>query len=114
MHTADHSDKVVVGINSDASVSRLKGATRPLVNQDQRALMLAAFLFVDAVVIFDQDTPLELIGLLLPDLLVKGGDWAEKDIVGADLVRQSGGDVQVVPYLEGWSTSNLAHKLTQL
>ncbi|MBI1193330.1 MAG: adenylyltransferase/cytidyltransferase family protein [Bacteroidetes bacterium] len=114
IHTANHSDKLVVGLNSDVSVSRLKGAGRPLVGQEQRALLLAAFLFVDAVVIFDQDTPLELIGLLLPDLLVKGGDWAEKDIVGADLVRQHGGDVQVVPYLTGWSTTNLARKLEQL
>jgi D-beta-D-heptose 7-phosphate kinase/D-beta-D-heptose 1-phosphate adenosyltransferase len=114
LHTADHSDKVVVGLNSDASVRRLKGSNRPLVGEQQRALILAGLLFVDAVVIFEEDTPLNLIERLQPDVLVKGGDWAEKDIVGAAQVRQAGGDVRIVPYLQGWSTTQLADKVQQL
>jgi len=114
IHTANHCDKVVVGLNSDASVRRLKGSSRPLVGQEQRALLMAGFLLVDAVVIFEEDTPLELIQLLQPDVLVKGGDWAEKDIVGAAQVRQTGGEVLIVPYLKGWSTTELADKMQQL
>ena len=114
LHCADHSDKVVIAINSDASVRRLKGENRPIVPQDQRALMLATMQFVDAVVIFDEDTPLEVIRAIQPDLLVKGGDWEEKSIVGADLVRASGGDVEVVPYLEGLSTTALADQLQKI
>ncbi len=114
MYCADHADKVMVGLNSDASVSRLKGESRPIVGQDQRALMLAAFQFVHAVVIFDEDTPFELIRNIAPDLLVKGGDWAEDAVVGADLVKAAGGEVQVVPYLTGLSTSALADRLLKL
>lgn len=99
-------DALVVGLNADASVRRLKGPTRPIRSQDERAYVLAALACVDAVVVFDQDTPLELITLLEPDVLVKGGDYREATIVGAPLVRARGGDVLVVPLTPGHSTTS--------
>jgi rfaE bifunctional protein nucleotidyltransferase chain/domain len=108
---ADQGERVVVALNSDASVRRLKGEGRPLVPQQERALMLAAFYMVDAIVIFDEDTPLELIRALEPDVLVKGGDWAEEAMVGADLVRAAGGQVLRAPFQSGWSTTALALRL---
>lgn len=100
-------DCLVVGINSDASVSRLKGPKRPLVPQKQRALVLAALASVDYVTVFDQDTPYELISRLKPDVLVKGGDWKPRDIVGADVVKRSGGKVYSIRFEKGFSTTAL-------
>jgi D-beta-D-heptose 7-phosphate kinase/D-beta-D-heptose 1-phosphate adenosyltransferase len=105
-------DVLVVGLNSDASVKRLgKGVDRPLVPQAARAEVLAALDMVDAVTIFDQDTPRELIRLVQPDVLVKGGDWKPADIVGADIVRVRGGRVRSLPYLDGFSTSALVGRI---
>ncbi|HXE75675.1 MAG TPA: D-glycero-beta-D-manno-heptose 1-phosphate adenylyltransferase [Candidatus Xenobia bacterium] len=104
-------DALVVGLNSDASVQRLKGAGRPLVAQADRAELLAALECVDAVTIFEEDTPRELIAAVLPDVLVKGGDWAADRIVGREEVEANGGKVVVVPYVEGHSTSALIEKL---
>jgi D-beta-D-heptose 7-phosphate kinase/D-beta-D-heptose 1-phosphate adenosyltransferase len=112
-YCADHANRVVVGLNSDASVRRLKGDQRPIVGQKERALMLAAMQCVSAVVIFDADTPLELIKGLRPNLLVKGGDWEADQIVGADEVKANGGTVHVVPFRQGWSTTALAERLAQ-
>lgn len=98
-------DALVVGLNGDASVRRLKGPTRPIRTEAERAYVLAALAVVDAVVVFDQDTPLELIRLLQPDVLVKGGDYTEATIVGAPDVRARGGDVVVVPLTPGHSTT---------
>ena len=106
-------DVLVVGLNSDASVRRLKGTDRPLVPQAGRAEILAALACVDAVTIFDEDTPRELIVALHPDVLVKGGDWSPDRIVGREEVEAAGGRVVVVPYLEGYSTSALIEKLTR-
>ena len=103
-------DYVVVGLNSDASVKRLKGDSRPINDQEARAAVLAALSFVDAVVIFDQDTPLELINAVRPDVLVKGGDYEADKIVGADIVRQGGGEVRIVPLVKGQSTSSIISK----
>jgi D-beta-D-heptose 7-phosphate kinase/D-beta-D-heptose 1-phosphate adenosyltransferase len=104
-------DHLVVGLNSDASVRRLKGPARPVRSEAERAYVLAAFEMVDCVVLFEQDTPLELVTTLKPDVLVKGGDYREETIVGAREVRGWGGDVQVVPLTPGQSTTNIIRKL---
>jgi D-beta-D-heptose 7-phosphate kinase/D-beta-D-heptose 1-phosphate adenosyltransferase len=105
-------DRLIVGINSDASVSKLKGPTRPMVGQRERAYVLAALAAVDAVVIFDAPTPLELIDALRPDVIVKGGDYNEDTVVGAKEVRSWGGRVKIVPTVEGFSTTKLIEKAT--
>lgn len=104
-------DALVVGVNTDASVRRLKGPPRPLVAQGDRATVLAALASVDAVTLFDEDTPRELIALLLPDVLVKGGDYALDEIVGREEVEAAGGEVRVIPFLEGYSTSALIERI---
>ncbi|HVZ77260.1 MAG TPA: D-glycero-beta-D-manno-heptose 1-phosphate adenylyltransferase [Gemmatimonadaceae bacterium] len=104
-------DALVVGLNSDASVRRLKGPTRPVRSESERAYVLASLAMVDAVVVFGQDTPLELIRLLQPDVLVKGGDYTEDTIVGAADVRARGGDVVVIPLTPGQSTTSIIEKL---
>ena len=104
-------DALVVGVNSDASVKRLKGPTRPVRGAAERCYVLAALEAVDAVVVFEEDTPLELIGALRPDVLVKGGDYGESSIVGANEVRAWGGEVVVVPLTPGHSTTSIIEKL---
>lgn len=105
-------ERLVVGLNSDASVRRLgKGPERPLNDQDSRAEVLAALRCVDAVVIFDEDTPLDLITALRPDMLAKGGDWAPERIVGADVVKATGGTVHSIPFVDGFSTTGLVEKI---
>jgi D-beta-D-heptose 7-phosphate kinase/D-beta-D-heptose 1-phosphate adenosyltransferase len=104
-------DKVVVGINSDASVARLKGPRRPVVGEAERARVLAALAATDAVLAFDAPTPLDLIVALRPDVLVKGGDYTEASVVGAPEVRSWGGRVAIVPTVEGFSTTNIVRKL---
>jgi len=100
-------DLLVLGLNSDRSVRELKGPTRPLLPQEERAEMMAALSMVDYIVIFDERTPLHLIKELRPDILVKGGDWKREDIVGGQEVESAGGKVVVVPEIPGRSTSNL-------
>ncbi len=105
-------DVLVVGLNSDRSVRRLeKAPDRPLVRESDRAEVLAALEAVDYVTLFDEDTPLQLIRLLQPDVLVKGGDWAPDRIVGADVVRARGGSVRSLPYAEGYSTTRLVRRI---
>lgn len=104
-------DVLIVGLNSDASVSRLKGPTRPLQNQNTRAEVLAAMQLVDAVVLFEEDTPLNLIETITPQVLVKGGDYIKEDIVGYNHVIQHGGTVEVIPLVEGHSTTEIERKL---
>lgn len=104
-------DALLVAVNSDASVRRLKGPTRPVRSEAERAAVVAAIGMVDAVVIFDQDTPLELIRHLAPDVLVKGGDYNEATVVGAPDVRARGGDVVIVPLTPGQSTTSIVEKL---
>jgi rfaE bifunctional protein nucleotidyltransferase chain/domain len=105
-------DRLVIGLNSDESVRRQnKGPERPLNDQDSRAKVLSALRLVDAVVIFDQDTPLELIQAIGPDVLVKGGDWTEDKIVGAGYVRSMGGDVRSLKLVEGFSTTSLVERI---
>ena len=104
-------DALIVGINSDDSVRRLKGPSRPVRVEAERALVLGALGMVDAVVVFDDDTPLELIRALEPDVLVKGGDYTESTVVGAPDVRARGGRVVIVPLTAGHSTTALVEKL---
>jgi rfaE bifunctional protein nucleotidyltransferase chain/domain len=108
-----HGDALVVGLNSDASVRRLKGPGRPVRTETERAYVLAAIESVDAVVVFDQDTPLELIRHLRPDVLVKGGDYAEAAIAGAREVLGWGGSVAVVPLTPGQSTTSIIARLRE-
>lgn len=102
---ASEADCLVAGLNTDASVKRLKGDSRPVNNQEARALLMASLLMVDAVVLFDEDTPLELIKTIMPDVLVKGGDYTIDQIVGAKEVIANGGRVVINPIEEGYSTT---------
>lgn len=106
-------DLLVVGLNSDASARRLKGPGRPLVPEEDRAYLLASLRPVDAVTIFDEDTPLALIRALLPDVLVKGADYRPEEVVGAEVVRAAGGTVHLLPLEEGRSTSGLLKRIRQ-
>jgi D-beta-D-heptose 7-phosphate kinase/D-beta-D-heptose 1-phosphate adenosyltransferase len=103
--------KVVLGLNTDASVQRLKGPTRPVVGERERARVMAALAAVDAVVLFDEDTPIELIRAVKPDVLVKGGDYNVETVVGHDIVEAAGGRVAIVPTVEGFSTTSIVKKL---
>lgn len=111
---ADLGDKLVVGLNSDASTSALKGPGRPIIDQYSRSIMLASLSFVDAVILFDEPTPLELIAWIRPDVLVKGADYTVDQIVGSDLVLEYGGDVQTIEYLSGYSTTIIEKKIRSL
>ena len=108
---ADLGDVLVVGLNSDASVSRLKGPHRPIIDETSRSILLSALECIDAVVLFEEDTPLELIRKIQPDVLVKGGDYSEATIVGADIVRAGGGSVRCIPLTPDCSTSRIETKI---
>jgi D-glycero-beta-D-manno-heptose 1-phosphate adenylyltransferase len=107
---AQEADYLIVGLNSDESVRRLKGKDRPINHQESRSLILAALLMVDAVVVFDEDTPLELINAVQPDVLIKGGDYTIEQIVGAKEVIANGGRVVINPIVEGYSTTEMIRK----
>lgn len=111
---AGEADYLVVGLNSDASTKRLKGDSRPVNDEQARATVMAALLMVDAVVLFEEDTPLELIKAVLPDVLVKGGDYTEEQIVGAKEVKANGGKVVINPIVEGYSTTGTIGKINKL
>jgi rfaE bifunctional protein nucleotidyltransferase chain/domain len=108
---SDLGDRLVIGLNSDASVGRLKGTHRPIHDLQTRQMMLAALTFVDAVIIFEEDTPARLIGQVQPDILVKGGDYNPEDIVGYELVTNRGGKVLTLPFIEGYSTTQIESKI---
>jgi D-glycero-beta-D-manno-heptose 1-phosphate adenylyltransferase len=107
-------DILVIGVNSDDSVKRLKGDERPVNDENFRALMLASLAIVDAVSIFPEDTPLELIESIVPDIIVKGGDYDPSTVVGAELVVKNGGEVIIIPLISGYSTSSLIRKIREL
>ena len=109
--TAKEADYLIVGLNSDASVKRLKGPDRPINSTESRAIVLANLVLVDAVIVFEEDTPLELISTLLPDVLVKGGDYTIDTIVGAKEIIANGGKVIINPIVEGFSTTNIIEKI---
>ena len=107
-------DKLIVGLNSDQSVKRLKGEKRPLIDQDSRAQVMAAMQMIDAVILFDEETPYELIKAIQPDVLVKGNDYAIEEIAGFDVVLAQGGSVETIKLTEGFSTSSLIEKIKNL
>ena len=111
LQAAELGNKLIIGLNTDASVKRLKGSSRPIFDEQTRALNLAAQTFVDAVVLFDEDTPLHLIETLLPDVLVKGGDYDPLTLVGSDIVRSHGGQVITLPLVEGYSSSSAIERM---
>jgi D-beta-D-heptose 7-phosphate kinase/D-beta-D-heptose 1-phosphate adenosyltransferase len=102
---------LIVALNTDASVKRLKGESRPINNEGSRTLVMASLVMVDAVILFEEDTPLNLITSLLPDVLIKGGDYSIDEIVGAKEVMANGGEVKIVPILEGFSTTGIIEKM---
>jgi D-glycero-beta-D-manno-heptose 1-phosphate adenylyltransferase len=102
---------LIVGVNADASVKRLKGESRPVNNQQSRALLLASLLMTDAVIIFEEDTPHNLITSIVPNVLVKGGDYTIETIVGAKEIIANGGEVKIVPIVEGFSTTSIIKKM---
>ena len=106
-------NKLIVGLNTDSSVSRIKGPSRPITDQHSRAGLLASLFFVDAVILFDESTPVNLISAILPDILVKGADYTVDQIVGADIVLANGGEVSTIPFLEGYSTSSIESKIRE-
>lgn len=109
---AAFADVLIIGINSDASVKKLKGDSRPINNENSRALIIASLLMTDAVVIFNEETPLELIKIINPDVLVKGGDYTIDTIVGAKDVIAAGGKVEIIPLEEGFSTTGIIEKIS--
>jgi rfaE bifunctional protein nucleotidyltransferase chain/domain len=111
LQAAELGDKLVLGLNTDASVKRLKGEGRPLNDEQSRALIMAAQLYVDAVTLFDEDTPLELIQTIHPDVIVKGGDYTPETVVGNDFVTSYGGKVVIVPTVEGFSTTSIINRM---
>ncbi len=110
---ADLGDVLVLGLNSDASVSRLKGPQRPVQDEQSRLHILASLAFVDAVVLFDEATPFELITLVQPDVLVKGSDYKPEEIVGFDIVNAKGGTVKTIDFIEGYSSSLMIKKIKE-
>ncbi|HMA68696.1 MAG TPA: D-glycero-beta-D-manno-heptose 1-phosphate adenylyltransferase [Candidatus Mcinerneyibacterium sp.] len=106
-------DCLIIGLNSDSSVRRIKGDKRPIVPEDERAEMLLSLEYVDYVVFFEEETPYLLIKDIKPDILVKGGDWDVKDIVGSDLVKKAGGTVKNISYIDGKSTTNIINKILE-
>lgn len=107
---AGYGDVLIIGLNTDQSVRRLKGDSRPVQDENARALLLASLSFVSAIVLFDEDTPYKLIEKVQPDVLVKGGDYKIKDIVGYDLVKAKGGKVISLDFVKGYSTSDIINK----
>lgn len=107
----DLGDLLIIGLNTDSSVSKLKGNNRPIQDENSRATVLASLSFVDAVVYFSDDTPYNLIKIIQPDILVKGADYKPEDIVGYDIVKNNGGEVVTIEYLEGYSTTTIENKI---
>ncbi|WP_375549077.1 D-glycero-beta-D-manno-heptose 1-phosphate adenylyltransferase [Oceanicaulis alexandrii] len=112
-HAASVCDRLIVGLNADASVKRLKGENRPINDQATRATMLASLEMVDRVVIFDEDTPAELISEIRPHVMIKGADYVAEELPGADFIRQSGGEIVLAPLMDGLSTTNIVNRLRQ-
>ena len=109
--TADLGDRLIIGLNSDSSIQKLKGEDRPIIEEQSRAILLASLEFVDAVVIFSEDTPINLISTLLPDVLAKGGDYEIEAIVGHEIVQNNGGEVILVPFVDGFSSTTIIDKI---
>ena len=106
-------DILIIGLNSDLSVRKLKGKNRPINNETDRAIVLSGFYFIDYIVIFEEDTPYDLINMIKPDILVKGGDWKIEDIVGSDIVLGNGGIVKSLSFKQGFSTTKLINRINK-
>ena len=110
-HAADEGDILIIGVNTDRATSTLKGPHRPINKEQQRAMILASLHFTDAVILFDEETPYELIKMVQPDVLIKGGDYKPEEIVGYDIVTSRGGTVKTIDFLPGYSTSIIEEKI---
>lgn len=106
-------DILILGLNSDASVRRLKGEKRPINSESDRAIVISELKSIDYVVIFEEDTPLEIISLIVPDILVKGGDYKKEDVVGKEVVEKNGGEVVIIPFVDGKSTTNIINRINE-
>lgn len=109
----DKGSKLILGLNTDASVQRIKGPQRPVVDEQSRAILMASLQFIDLVVFFDEDTPYELIKALQPDILVKGSDYNAEDIVGYDILMAKGGKVETIDFVPGFSTTSIVKKIKE-
>jgi len=109
---SDHGDLFVIGLNTDNSVRKLKGESRPVNSEEARAIVLASIQFVDYVVLFEEETPYNLIQAIKPNVLIKGGDYKPENIVGYDIVIKNGGRVETIPFVEGFSTTSILHKIS--
>lgn len=107
----DLGDRLIIGLNTDDSVKRIKGDSRPITDEKSRAMILASFKFVDAIVLFNEDTPYNLINEVKPNVLVKGSDYSTNEIVGGDIVENNGGEIITIDYLEGYSTTSILDKI---
>ena len=112
-NTADLGDKLIIGLNSDSSIKDLKGENRPIMDEISRAILLASLQFVDAVVFFSEETPYKLIETLIPDVLAKGDDYKVTEIAGNEVVLENGGEVILVPFIDGFSSTNIVEKIKQ-
>jgi len=108
---ADLGSKLIIGLNSDSSIKTLKKNKRPIIDEISRSTLLASFSFVDAVILFSEKTPVNLINKLLPDFLVKGGDYQKENIVGAEIIIKHGGEVVTIPFVDGFSSTNIINKI---
>ena len=109
--TADLGDKLIIGLNSDNSIQKLKGKKRPIIEENSRIILLAALDFVDAIILFPEETPLNLITTIKPDILAKGGDYKIDTIVGHEVVQKNGGKVVLIPFVDGFSSTNIINKI---
>ena len=114
MEAANLGDKLIVGLNSDKSIKRLKGQNRPINNQTDRVMFLTSLFYVDAVCVFEENTPIKLIELIKPNILVKGGDYKVEEIVGKKIVSDSGGIIKVINFQKGYSTTSLINRIKNI
>ena len=112
-NTSDLGDRLIIGLNSDESIKDLKGRNRPFMDENSRSLLLASLQFVDAIVLFSDETPYQLIKTLAPNILAKGGDYKVTEIVGHEVVLENGGEVILVPFIDGLSSTNIVEKIKQ-
>jgi len=112
-NTADLGDRLIIGLNSDVSILKIKGENRPIIDERSRAILLASLQFVDAIVLFSEDTPKQLIETIVPNVLAKGGDYKIEEIAGHEIVLQNEGEVILVPFIDGFSTTNIVDKIKQ-
>ena len=112
--SSDFGDKLIIGVNSDLSIKKLKGKNRPIIEESSRIKQLSALEFVDAVALFDEETPLKLIETIKPDVITKGGDYTAKNVVGNEVVSQKNGEVVIIPLTQGYSTTSILNKIKKI